>query len=105
MNFPEIYSATGMMELIQQIGFLPLLDSGIEGFSAEDIVAEDCRYATFPEGGWDWSPLNTPEELYGREACQCNRTPEESYQRIFEHLKEILPDASDKQIIKLIGEK
>ena len=34
MNFPEIYSATGMMELIQEIGFLPLLDSGIEGFSA-----------------------------------------------------------------------
>ena len=54
MNFPEVYSATGMMELIQQIGFLPLLDSGIEGFSAEDIVAEDCRYVTFPEGGWDW---------------------------------------------------
>ena len=27
-----------MIELIQQIGFLPLLDSGIEGFSAEDIV-------------------------------------------------------------------
>ena len=26
MNFPEIYSATGMMELIQKIGFLPLLD-------------------------------------------------------------------------------
>ena len=50
MNFPEIYSATGMKELIQQIGFLPLLDSGIEGFAAEDIVAEDCRYVTFPEG-------------------------------------------------------
>ena len=44
MNFPEVYSATGMMGLIQQIGFLPLLDSGIEGFSAEDIVAEDCGY-------------------------------------------------------------
>ena len=54
MIFPEIYSATGMMELIPKIGFLPLLDSGIEGFSAEDIVAEDCRYVTFPEGGWDW---------------------------------------------------
>ena len=203
MNFPEIYSATGMMELIQQIGFLPLLDSGIEGFSAEDIVAEDCGYVRLPEGGWDWplwkwkgeivqempcmygkffnkkagfisqewwpdfcnyrrskyprpdeesiegailstlqssgslitrelraacgftgkgmrskfdgyltrlematyivtedfiyprdkhnheygwgwSLLNTPEDLYGREACQCNRTPQESYQRIFE---------------------
>ena len=66
MNFPEIYSATGMMELIQQIGFLPLLDSGIEGFSAEDIVAEDCGYVRLPEGGWDWSLLNTPEDLYGR---------------------------------------
>ena len=66
-----------MMELIQQIGFLPLLDSGIEGFSAEDI--------------------------YGMEACQCNRTPLESYQKIFKHLKEIQPDASNKQIIKLIG--
>ena len=54
MIFPEIYSATSMMELSQKIGFLPLLDSGIEGFSAEDIVAEDCRYVTFPEGGWDW---------------------------------------------------
>ena len=222
MNFPEIYSATGMMELIQKIGFLPLLDSGIEGFSAEDIVTDDCRYVIFPEGGWDWplwkwkgeivqempcmygnffnkkagfisqewwpdfcnyrrskyprsdeesiegailntlqstgslitrelraacgftgqgmrskfdgyltrlematyivtedfiyprdkhnheygwgwSLLNTPEDLYGKEVCQCNRTPEESYQRIFEHLKEILPDASDKQFIKLIG--
>ena len=34
---------------------------------------------------------------------QCNRIPQESYQRIFEHLKEILPDASDKQIQKIIG--
>ena len=66
MNFPEIYSATGMMELIQKIGFLPLLDSGIEGFSAEDIVADDCGYVRLPEGGWDWSLLNTPEDLYGR---------------------------------------
>ena len=57
MNFPEIYSATGMMELIQQIGFLPLLDSGIEGFSAEDIVAEDCGYVRLLEGGWDWPCL------------------------------------------------
>ena len=222
MVFPEIYSATGMMELIQKIGFLPLLYSGIEGFSAEDIVDEDCRYVTFPEGGWDWplwkwkgeivtempcmygkffnkkagfisqewwpdfcnyrrsknprpeeesiegailstlqysgslitrelrtacgftgkgmrskfdgyltrlematyivtenfiyprdkhnreygwgwSLLNTTDDLSGRESCQFNRPAEESYQRVFDHLKEILPDASDKQIIKLIG--
>ena len=91
-NFPEIYSATGMMELIQEM--------------ATYIVTEDFIYPRDKhnhEYGWGWSLLNTPEDLYGREACQCNRTPQESYQRIFEHLKEILPDASDKQIIKLIG--
>lgn len=222
MDFPKIYSAAGMMELINKIGFLPLLDSGITGFSAEDIVDEDCRYVTFPEGGWDWplwkwkgaivtempcmygkffnkkagfisqewwsdfcnyrrskyprpedqsiegtiicnlqlsgslitrelraacgftgkgmrskfdgyltrlematyivtedfvyprdkhdkeygwgwSLLNTPEALYGKEACQCNHTPQESYKRIYEHLKKILPYATDKQLAKMIG--
>ena len=55
------------------------------------------------EYGWGWSLLNTPEELYGKEVCQCERTPEESQQRIFEHLKTILPEASDKQLRKMIG--
>lgn len=210
------------MDFINEVGFLPLLDSGIEGFSAEDIVDEDCGYVTFPDGGWDWplwkwkgqivtempcvygkffnkkagfiskewwadfcnyrrskytrpdvgsiedaiieilrtggsmitrelraacgfngtgmrskfdgyltrlematyivtedfvyprdkhnreygwgwSLLNTPEDLYGKEACMCDRTPEESFQRIYDHLRGILIDATDKQIRKLIG--
>ena len=51
------------------------------------IVTEDFIYPRDKhnhEYGWGWSLLNTPEDLYGREACQCNRTPLESYQRIFE---------------------
>lgn len=211
-----------MIELIQKIGFLPLLDSGIDSFSAEDIVDEDCRYVTFPEGGWDWplwkwkgeivtemscmygkffnkkagfisqewwpdfcnyrrskyprpddesiegtildtiqttgsiitkelrtacgftgkgmrskfdgyltrlemasyivtedfvyprdkhnreygwgwSLLNTPEALYGKDVCKCSRSPEESYQRILDHLRRILPEATDKQLNKMIG--
>ena len=52
MEFPEIYSTSGLMELIQQIGFLPLLASGIVGFSAEEIVDEGCGYVALPEGGW-----------------------------------------------------
>lgn len=222
MNFPKIHNAPQMMELIQQIGFLPLLDSGIDGFSAEDIVDEDCRYINFPEGGWDWplwkwkgqivtdSPcvygkffnkkagfisrewwpdfcnyrrsknprpdyesiesaildvlknsgsmitrelraacgftgpkmrsrfdsyitrlqmatyivtedfvypldkhnreygwgwalLNTPEDLFGKSACECDCSPEESYERIKEHLHQLLPDANEKQIEKLMG--
>ena len=42
------------MELIDEIGFLPLLDSGIYGYSAEDMVDYDCRYVMLPDGGWDW---------------------------------------------------
>ena len=208
------------MTLIQEVGFLPLLDSGIVGYSAEEVVDEECRYVVFDDGGWDWplwkwkgpivqdggvvygkffagkagflsrewwpdlcnwrrsqhpapeegtiedailmtlaehgslitrelraacgftgpkmrsrfdgyitrlqmatrivtedfvypqdkhgreygwgwSLLTTPEQLYGREACQCERTPKESYQRIFSHLCQLLPEAPQKQIRNL----
>ena len=42
------------MAYIQEVGFLPLLDSGIRGYSAEDVVDADCRYVVFSDGGWDW---------------------------------------------------
>ena len=58
-----------MMELIQKIGFLPLLDSGIEGFSAEDIVAEDCSYVRLPEGGWDWPLWKWKGEIVQEMPC------------------------------------
>ena len=216
-----LYTCPQVIEYIQEVGFLPFFDSGIPGYSAEQLVDEECRYTVLPDGGWDWllwkwkgeivtdggcmygkffnkkagfvsrewwpdffnvrrslhpvpeegtiedtiltvlrdggsmitrelraacgftgpkmrsrfdgyvthlqmgchivtedfvyptdrhgheygwgwSLLNTPEELYGWEACQCERTPEESYQRIFEHLHGLLPHATDKQIKKLI---
>ena len=221
MQHKEIYSCAQLMELIQQIGFLPLLDSSVRGFSAEEMVCEECRYVVFSDGGWDWplwkwkglivtegntvygkffdkkagfiskqwwadfcnyrrsqhpapeagsieevilltlqehgslitrelraacgfmgpkmrskfdgyitrlqmgcyivtedfvypqdkhgreygwgwSLLSTPEQLYGYDFCQCERTPEESYQRLFNHFQQILPEATEKQIIKMI---
>ena len=73
MDFPKIYSASGLMELIGEIGFLPLLDSGIDGFSADAIVDEDCDYVKFPDGGWDWplwkwkgSIVNDMPCMYGK---------------------------------------
>lgn len=222
MNFPEIHSCIELTEFIHQIGFLPLLDSGIAGFSGEDIVDDECGYTVYPEGGWEWplwkwkgqiltdgdcvygkffnkkagfiakewwpdfcnyrrskypypadgtieeailavlnehgslitrelraacgftgpkmrskfdayvtklemgcyivtedfvyprdkhnqqygwgwSLLTPPETLYGREACSCSRTPEESYARLLAHFKQILPEATEKQIERLIG--
>jgi len=221
MKHNEIYTAAQLMELIQHVGFLPLLDSGIRGFSAEDVVAEDCRYVTLPDGGWDWpmwkwkgeivtegncvygkffaskagyisrewwpdfcnyrrskhpapeegsieeailttlrmhgslitrqlraacgftgpkirskfdayitrlqmgchivtqdfvyptdkhgkpygwgwSLLTTPEALYGKEACLCQHAPEESFNRMLDHLRTILPEAIEEQLVRLV---
>ena len=221
MKFPEVYNIAQLTELIQQIGFLPLLDSGIWGYSAEEIVSEDCRYVTFSDGGWDWplwkwkgpividgdcmygkffankagfisrewwpdfcnyrrsrhpapeegsveeailltlqehgsliarelraacgltgpkmrsrfdsyvtrlqaacrivtedfiyprdkhgheygwgwSLLTTPEHLYGKDSCQCPRSPEASFERLLAHFKHILPGASEKEILRMV---
>ena len=217
----EIYNQTQLTELIQQIGFLPLLYSGIRGFSAEEVVSDDCRYVRFSDGGWDWplwkwkgpivteggcvygkffagkagfisrewwpdfcnyrrsqhpapeacsieeailltlqehgsfiarelraacgltgpkmrsrfdsyvtrlqaacrivtedfiyprdkhgheygwgwSLLTTPEQLYGKDSCQCPRTPEVSFERLLEHFKSILPGASEREILRML---
>ena len=216
-----IHSCPELMECIQQVGFLPLLDSGIQGYAAESMMAEECRFTQFDDGTWEWplwqwkgsvvregdcvygkffagkagfvsrewwpdlynwrrsknpvpkeesiedtiltilrengsmitrelraacnftgknmrskfdgyvsrlqmgtyiitedfvypvdkhgreygfgwALLTTPEELFGHEACLCNRTPEESYQRIFNHLSHLFPNATEKQVRKLI---
>ena len=216
----QISSAPQMMEVIQELGFVPLLYSGIPGFSAEEMVDEDCRYVVYDDGwdwpmwkwkgpiineggcvygkffdkkagyisldwwpdfcnwrrsvnpmpeegsieeailltlqehgslitrelrsacgftgpkmrsrfdayvtrlqmacrivtedfvyprdrhgheyGWGWSLLTTPERLYGREACHCDRSPQDSHDRILQHLQAILPNATRQQLLKLI---
>ena len=50
----EIHSCPELMAYIQEVGFLPLLYSGIAGFSAEEVVDDDNRYVALPDGGWDW---------------------------------------------------
>lgn len=216
-----LHSCPELIEYIQQVGFLPLLDSGISGYCAESLMAEECRFTQFADGTWEWplwewkSPvvttgncvygkffagkagfisrdwwadlcnwrrsrtpqpaegsiedailctlrengsmitrelraacgftgpkmrskfdayvsrlqmatyivtedfvyptdkhgreygfgwalLTTPEELFGSEACQCPRTPAESYQRMYDHLTRLLPHATDKQLKKLL---
>ena len=174
------------MECVRQVGFLPLLESGIPGYSAESLMAEECRFTQFEDGTWEWplwqwkgsvvreggcvygkffagkagfisrewwpdfcnwrrsknpapeegtieeiilttlrehgsmiarelraacnftgkngwSLLTTPERLLGHEACLIqDRTPETSYQHMTDHLSKLLPEATEKQIMKLI---
>lgn len=217
----RIGSCSELIDCIQQVGFLPLLESGIYGFSAEAMVEDDCRYVVFPDGGWDWplwkwkgqvvaegntvygkffagkagfvsrewwpdlcnyrraahpapeegtiedailetlrehgsmitrelraacgftgpkmrsrfdgyvtrlqmacrivtedfvypvdrhnreygwgwALLTTPEQLYGRDFCQCERSPEDSFGRMVGHMQKVLPDADERQLIKML---
>ncbi len=220
----KLHSCAELMEYINEIGFLPLLPLGIRGWSAEEVVDEDCQYVQLPEGGfewplWDWKGdiiretgcaygkfickkavfiskewwpdfcnyrrskypypepdsieeailetlkfngsmitrdlrkacgftqpkmrgkfdayvarlqmggyivtedfvyprdkhgreygfgwalLNTPENLFGREACHITRSPEDSKQRIVAHLCKILPVSTDEESCALILDK
>lgn len=122
MSIEDIHNIAQLMELIDRVGFLPLLNSGISGFSAEDMVDEECRYVThlqmacrivtenfvYPHDkhgkryGWGWSLLTTPEQLYGSEFCKCTRSPEESFELIKHQLKSVCTDATDKQILRML---
>jgi len=217
----EIHSCPELMEFISEVGFLPLLESGIQGYCAEGVMAEECRFTQFDDGTWEWplwkwkgsvvreggcvygkffagkagfisrdwwpdffnwrrsvhpvpaegtiediilytlrehgsmitrklraacdftgknmrskfdayvgrlqmgsyiitedfvyptdkhgheygfgwSLLTTPEHLLGAEACRCDRTPQESFQRMADHLTQLLPDATERQILRLL---
>lgn len=72
------------------------------------IVTEDFIYPRDRHGreyGWGWSLLTTPESLFGREACCLDRTPQESYDRLLEHFRKILPDMPEKTYNSLLGIK
>lgn len=53
-TFGELHSCAELMECVQAVGFLPLLDSGVAGYSAEGLMAEECRYVEFDDGSWKW---------------------------------------------------
>ncbi len=50
----QIHSCPELIECIQRVGFLPLLESGIRGFAAESLMAEECRFTQFDDGSWEW---------------------------------------------------
>ena len=69
------------------------------------IVTEDFVYPLDRhnrEYGWGWSLLTTPEALYGRDSCQCQRSPAESYTRVLSKLRSVVPQASEKELEKLV---
>lgn len=68
------------------------------------IVISDFEYNIDRHGnpyGWGIARYSTPEILYGNQSA--DRTPDESFQRIFQHLKGLFPSVPDQKLIQLIG--
>ena len=71
------------------------------------VVISDFVYATDRDGrpyGWGISEYTTPEKRYGEEFTDevYRRTPEESYRRIYGHLRSLFPDTDEKLIRKIL---
>lgn len=71
------------------------------------VVISDFRYMIDKNGneyGWGVAEYSTPEHFMGDDFTSkvYQRTPEESYNRIIEHLQKILPDADEEAIKKIL---
>lgn len=69
MKINDIYNCSGLVEYINEIGFLPLLHMGLDGWSAEEAVDEECRYVTLPDGGWEWPLWEWKGDIIRESGC------------------------------------
>lgn len=71
------------------------------------VLISDFKYMIDKNGneyGWGVAEYSTPEQFMGEEFISnvYKRTPEESYTRLFEHLRKILPGADEQAIHKML---
>lgn len=71
------------------------------------VITADFEYNYDKNGkryGWGVARYCTPEDYFGKENFTgIEHTPEESYRRIFLHLRKLLPYATEKQLTNIIG--
>ena len=71
------------------------------------VIISDFVYMTDKKGrqyGWGVAEYSTPERFMGSDFTNhvYDRTPEESYERIFAYLRELLPQADEDAIRKIL---
>ena len=72
------------------------------------IVTSNFEYEVDRHGrqyGWGVARYATPEDYFGMDYMEAiyHRSPEESFSRIFKHLRALFPEADEKEIKILIG--
>ena len=69
MRRKNICSCAELIDYVNEIGFLPLLDMGIAGWSAQSAVAEEYQYTVLPDGGWEWPLWEWKGEVVRESGC------------------------------------
>ena len=85
-------------ELRQMLGFLTRLQMKMR------LVIADFEYNVDRRGnryGWGIARYTAPETLY--DPLRVERTPTESFERIYEHLRRLFPNTTESKLLKLIG--
>ena len=68
------------------------------------LVIADFEYNVDRRGnryGWGIARYTAPETPYG--PLRIERTPTESFERIYEHLRRLFPNTTESKLLKLIG--
>jgi len=68
------------------------------------LVIADFEYNVDRRGnryGWGIARYTAPETLY--DPLRVERTPTESFERIYEHLRRLFPNTTESKLLKLIG--
>lgn len=99
-----------LMAAIDELGFLPLLRSGIAGYSAEEMVDDDCRYVVFDDGGWDWplwkwkGPIITEGDcVYGKFfAGKAGFVSKQWWPHLYNWRRSMTPEPADGSIEQII---
>lgn len=68
-DFEKIHSCPELIDYIKKVGFLPLLPMGIGGWSADEVVDEDCGYIVNPDGSWEWALWRWKGEIIQETGC------------------------------------
>lgn len=66
----QFHSCAQLIEYVQSIGILPLLSiKNFVGWSAEEVVDEECQYTKLPDGGWEWPLWEWKGEIIRESGC------------------------------------
>ena len=66
----KLHSAAELTEYIDKVGLLPLLRIVPSlGWSAEEVVDDNCQYVVLPDGGWEWPLWEWKGDIIRESGC------------------------------------